>query len=65
MTRDLKLDIRWFQDEMALCEQAIREVLAGASGPAQDRKLEGLRANLASHKQTLADLLALPEAVEG
>lgn len=61
MTRNQKQDIRWFEEEMALCEQAIRDIMNAAPTSAQNDELAGLRANLASHKQTLADLLSRSE----
>jgi hypothetical protein len=53
----LHSEIRWFQEEIRLCEELIREVERDPSfGKFRARTLARLRATLASHRESLADL---------
>lgn len=57
MLAKLCQDIFWFRTEIAVCEEAIREVESDAFyGPSKDRVLARMRATLDSHRESLADL---------
>jgi hypothetical protein len=53
----LREDICWFRTEIAVCEQAIREVESRRSlASSRNAVLARMRATLDSHRQSLADL---------
>jgi hypothetical protein len=57
MPTQLHREIKWFQKEIALCEQTMRDIETGlAFGTSKERALAALRACLNSHRQSLAEL---------
>jgi hypothetical protein len=53
----LREDILWFKTEIAVCEQAIREVeSSGSQASSSNAVLARIRATLDSHRESLADL---------
>lgn len=53
----LHKEIRWFKQEIEVCEQVIAEVESDANfGPSKRSTLANLRATLAVHREKLAEL---------
>lgn len=53
----LQAEIRWFEQEIDICQSAIRELQeSDGNGPGKDEALARLLVTLQSHQQSLAEL---------
>jgi hypothetical protein len=58
VSSELLVEIQWFRNEIAVCEKAIHEVERDPFyGPSREEIVSRMRATLASHRITLADLV--------